>query len=596
VSFAAHVALLDHVLTHRPTVVDRIERSLLNVRDKPLSKSRNRAAFAQVLDRCIWDLPGLPADWARLKGALARRHRADGFEPVQLDAFTNELDPLELVVRAYGQWDATRWPGAAGRLAFAETIFAVAMIRELEHLSLRIWDDGHDRAGEGLASIQTLLDRLNAAAAGCVLVRDAPWLINTALGPFTKHLAPYFAVANHIAASLPDDERLRVHAAGVVLAGGHLRSQLRYRMWQTHLPLDAAENVVFTRNSNALDAALLVRDLVPLLRAYTAARPARPGMDRRDLADVILQGLAADPDLFVARLDLLAPYTFIEDLFVDAKGPRPAYSELGTAQVRLLDEFGRLLGAAAADLGADAGELAPARVRYSPLAMTYGFCADLMSNMAMDTLVGQPAFGLSLDDMFVTHVRHDDKLARVRGWQRLPRRPGEREHVEYSAEFADRIFAWLLDALDQRAARPGAANASRRPSSRLFVTTGSARRRHANADAGVGAPFESDPAEAATPADDYRLDTNPTRAGATGGVAWSAVQMRTDRLEGRLLASAEIDGAWTGISKMLLTRLTGQGADALLTHTARAVIDVLHLACPGLVVDVSPAEPDGSGP
>lgn len=580
-SFAAHVSLVDRFLNGRRPIVERIERLLLNVRDKSLAKSRNRAQFAQLLDLCFWGLPGLPPELVRLKGDLAARHRADGFEPVQLDAFANELDPLELVVRAYGQWDATRWPGAAGRLAFADTIFAVFVLRQLEHLSLRVWDDGRDQAAARLADVQRLLDELNAQNGGGVLVRDACWLLQTGLGPFTKHLRPYFDVADRVAGLPAAHVRLGVHRAGAVLAGGHLRSQLHYRMWQTQLPIDDPENLAFTRNSNALDNALLVRDLVPLLRAYKTACEEQSASERHVLADAIVQGLAADPELFVARLDLLTPYTIIEDLFVQRIDGRVTYSATGRTHVETLADFATLLGENAPALRADAERLAPARAGYSPLGITYGFCADIMSNMAMDTLVGQPSFGLSLEDVFVTDDRAEEKLARARGWQRLPRRPGENEHFDYSTTFAARIFEWLVDALDARASRPGDANVSRQPSSRVFVT------RESSAD-GFAQGVVPD---GTTPADDYRLDTNPTRASHTGATAWPLKQLLADRVEGRLLASADGDGGWTGISKIVLTRLTGQATDALITHVADDVIDTLTLTCPGLVTDLSPRRP-----
>ena len=37
-------------------------------------------------------------------------------------------------------WDSTRWPGTNGRLDYANNLYAVFMLRQLEHLSLRIWD------------------------------------------------------------------------------------------------------------------------------------------------------------------------------------------------------------------------------------------------------------------------------------------------------------------------------------------------------------------------------------------------------------------------------------------------------------------------
>ena len=63
--------------------------------------------------------------------------------------------------------------------------------------------------------------------------------------------------------------------------------------------------------------------------------------------------------------------------------------------------------------------------------------------------------------------------------------------------------------------------------------------------------------------------------------------MANDRAEGRFLASADVDGAWFGVSKALLTIYISQGKDALITDVPSAVIDVLRLTCPDLLVVLS---------
>ena len=118
--------------------------------------------------------------------------------------------------------------------------------------------------------------------------------------------------------SFSDPDRLEIHTAGAKLAGGHLRSQLRSRAQETGRAIDDPDVLAITRNSNSMDAALLVRDLVALLDAYEAACIAGAPEDRLGLADAILQGISADPELFLTRLDLLTPCTMIEDLFIDA--------------------------------------------------------------------------------------------------------------------------------------------------------------------------------------------------------------------------------------------------------------------------------------
>jgi hypothetical protein len=268
---AEHLALFDQFISRRRDIVDRIEQQLLNVQGKDTARRRDRDHFDHLLNACFFALAGLPAGSSRLKGQLAVAHIADGFEPIPLDKYSHELDPLELILRAYNHWDRHRWPGRSGRLTYAHTIYTVFMLRQLEGLSLRIWDDGHDGAPDRLREIQRLLDGLNSPPAQDVFVRDAGWLIQTAQGPLTRRLEPYFKVAAQITASFTGPPGLELHKAGARLAGGHLRSQLRYRMWETGRPADDAEILAVTRNSNSMDCALLVGDLVHLLEAYEGA-------------------------------------------------------------------------------------------------------------------------------------------------------------------------------------------------------------------------------------------------------------------------------------------------------------------------------------
>jgi hypothetical protein len=573
-SFADHVGLLHHFLDRRAEIAETIEGTLLNVRSKETSRIRDRKYFEQRLHACFFGLPGLPRDLARLKGQLAARHLADGFEPVLLDKYSHELDPLELIVRAYEHWERHRWPGKSGRMSFAGSVYAVFLLRHLEQLCLRVWDDGNDAAEDRLHDVQRLLDRLNAAPIPGAFVRDARWLLQTAQGPLTRLLQPYFTIAEHISGSFAESSRLGLHKAAARLTGGHLRSQLRYRAWSTGGPIDDPENLAITRNSNSMDTALLVRDLVSLLSAYERARQERDVEARLDLADAILQGVSADAELFLTRLDLLAPCTMIEELFVErGEDGQARYTPLGQSHLSLLRDYGVLIGRLAAALREDAMTFDPAARVYSPFGIVYGFCADMLSNMAVATLLSQPSFGLSLEDTFVSRGSLDEKLTRARGWAALPRREGEREHFDHSVEFATQVFAGLMGALDARATHPTRPNASGRHDARLFVVPRSDV--HAHPDAAL--------APGIVRADDYRLTTDMKRA-LSGGTYRSVTEMQTDRQEGRFLASIETGGTWIGISKVLLTLVTSQGKDALMTDVPPAVVEVMHLTCPGLIV------------
>lgn len=182
VSFPDHTALLTELLKRHDAIVVQIETRLLNVQGKDTAPNRSRDYFDRIFNSCFYETPGLPRALSELKGQLHASHVADGFEPVVLDGAAHTLDPLELTLRAYDIWERARWPGRNGRLSYARVLFGVFILRQLEALSLRIWDDGNALAGDRLRHIQEVLDRLNDLLDPNVLIRDARWLIQTAQG------------------------------------------------------------------------------------------------------------------------------------------------------------------------------------------------------------------------------------------------------------------------------------------------------------------------------------------------------------------------------------------------------------------------------
>ena len=564
-SFPDHVRLLEHLLAHRQDIVDELDRRLLNVRGEAIGPHTPRDVFEDIVNGCFFES----------SGELAAAHLADGFEPMPGDASSRALDLVELVLRAHHHWRRDRWPGRNGRLVYARSLYGAFMLRQLEFLSLRIWDAGNETAAGCLRQVQRLLDQLNASITA-PRVRDARWLIQTAQGPLTRHLKPYFVVAGAVAESFPSADGIEIHKAGTVLAGGHMRSQLRHRSWQTGWAADDARLLAMTHLSNSMDLALLVGDLIPLLEAYTTAC-AQEDHVRLELADAIVQGLSSDPDLLLTRLDLLAPSTMIEDLFVDHAG-QARVNQMGDAHLERLRRYSELISRTAAALKNDALVLDPSNAPYSPLGIVYGFCADLPANMVLSTLGSLSPADLSLEDMFISRGRLEEKHAQAEEWRRLPKGEAERAPFEHSTEWAQQMFARTFRALEARAARPTEPNASSEPTARLFVVPRGAAidpRRDGALPAGIVA------------AQEHCLTSDTTRARDTGATALPRSRMAGDRAEGRFLASAEVDGAWFGVSKALLSICTVQGKDALITDVPPAVIETLRLVCPELLVVLS---------
>src|SRR5687767_7888366 len=308
--FAYHVALLERLLAGRHDIIDRLERQLFGARGKAYARSGDRESIADIVDACFFGTSTHARELSHLNAQLIAAHLADGYEPLH-DGYSRDLDPVELVLRACHYWDHDRWPGRGGRLLYAQALYTAFIVRKLEQLSLRVWDpsttlgaspptalgaSAHNQdAAERMQHVQRLLDVLNRwdeFPSIAPLVRDARWLIQTAQGPLTKHLKPYFVTADKVSGLSSIDDRLEIHKAGVVLAGGHLRSQLRHRSWQTGRPFDDPLVVAMTRSSSSMDIALLVSDLVPLLHAYVEACARPDGPQRARLADAIVQGLS----------------------------------------------------------------------------------------------------------------------------------------------------------------------------------------------------------------------------------------------------------------------------------------------------------------
>jgi hypothetical protein len=574
--FLDHVGLLEHFLAGRREIVDRIDGRLLNLKGQATRQHTGRAAWGDILNGCFFESPTLSLQTSRLNGQLAAARLADGFEPVAADGYARELDPVDLVVRAHHYWEHSRWPGRSGRLSYAQSLYAAFMLRRLEDLSMRIWDDGNGPAAERLQQVQQLLDLLNAGGAP-PRVRDARWLIQTAQSPLTRHLKPYFTIAERITGSFTDRDRLEIHKAGATLAGGHLRSQLRHRSWQTGWTVDDPQLLAITHLSNSMDMALLVGDLIPLLDAYSAACGRQDADERLVLADAILQGLSADPELLLTRLDLLAPSTVIEDLFVDRtdNGGAPRYTPMGDAHLERVKQYCTLIGRTAESLRHDALLLDPSRAAYSPLGIVYGFCADLPANMVLSTLRSPSTTDLTLEDLFNSTGRLDEKFVQAREWQRLPKGEGERDAFEHSTEWAGQMFARMFTALDARAARHTTLNAASTPDARLYVVP----RGVALKSLGEGAL----PAGIVS-AQEHCLTSDPSSEREAGATVLSRSRLAADRAEGRFLASANDDGEWFGVSKALLTIYTSRGQDALIRDVPPGVIEILRCVCPERVV------------
>ena len=575
--FESHVELLRSFLAHRAEIVAKIE-GLLNAQRKPAHYLQDVPLLSRHFEDCFFTLAGLDLDHARLRRQLDEAHWASGFKPRQAPGQHNDLiDPAELMSRAFLMWQRTRWPGHHGRVSYAHTLFNLYLLRRLMLLAMRLWDAGSPR--DRLAQIQAVLDELwrTTPAGQPVFVRDARWLFPLAQSPTTDELHGYFEVAERIAETLSDDDRLEVFKASVRMAGGHLRSQLRHVSTQKGVSLDEHSLILSTRKSNALDLATLLEGLVPLLEAYERATDVGDDDTRLQLADAICQGVSPDPELFLNRLDLLRPYSMIEHLFIatDRDG-RATYTRTGQRHLRLLEEYAALLDRMSKPLHDDGARFRPADHVYSPYGVLYGFSSRLLEHMSLKATQPNAATTFSLEDVFVGGDA--GKLAWVSGWRKLPHVPREVVKLfEYPQQFAEDVFARIERALRRRV--DGHESSAPVRNGRLFVL-----------------PEDGPPAppEASSVPDlsvEFLLSSDRQVVASKKAIACDELQLLHSRIEGEFLVSYRTPAGWMALAKDILTDVVGAGRDAKIAGLPSAAEHVLKLMCPELVVLSPNAKP-----
>ena len=570
--FQAHIDLLRFFLARRDEVVENIQ-GILNAQRRPSEYLQNGPLLSGLFEDCFFTLSGLTYGQSRLRGQLEEAHSASGFRPREIAGLHNGLvDPAEMMVRAFHLWQQKRWPGRNGRVRYAHTLFNLYVIRHLALLSMRLWDGGSSGTVDRLAQIQAVLDELWKArpADQPLLVRDARWLIQMAQSPATDDLGPYFAVVEKIASTLPHEDRIEIHKAGVRMIAGHLRSQIRYHAMKKGVPVDDEGVVLNTRNSNALDFALLIQELVPLLEAYEQAWLG-DGKARLELADAICQGISPDPELFLNHVELLGAYSMIEHLFITTDGhSHAAYTPMGERHVQLFHDYEARIGRVAKRLQEDCASFRPRAGAYSPYGVLYGFSTDLIEHMALKTTSPDAVKHFSLEDVFAGEDANAGKLEWVSGWRKLPHlKPEIQKLFDYPQQFAEEMFDRIERALQRRVSDDAHAGVQ---AGRLYIL-----------------PGDDIPADVkASPIPDlatrYIASSDPALVAAHKADAYDEAQLLSDRHEGRCVVSYRTGGGWVAITKGVLTDVLGAGRDVKIAGLPSAAAGVLKLMAPTLVV------------
>ncbi|MEO8098648.1 MAG: hypothetical protein ABI811_13175 [Acidobacteriota bacterium] len=547
----ANVELFGLFLTQREAIVEGIE-AVLNAQRKPIGYLQNQSLLSRHIEDCFFARIAATAGQARLRGQLEEAHWTEGFRPRQVrDLYNDLIDPAEMMVRGFYCWQQTRWPGRNGRMHYAHTLFNLYVLRGLQFLSMRIWDEGSSSAGGRLAEIQGVLDELWRSSPGDqpAIVRDARWLIPLAQSLITDELAPYLEVAQRVTETLTEADVLEIQKAHVRMLGGHLTSQIRYHCTKEGVSINEPGVRLRTRTSNALDFALLVQGLVDLLKAYDRALQSGDERMRLDMAGAIWQGISADPELFLNRIDLLSAYSMIEHVFI-APDDHAVYSALGQRHVRLLKEYGALIERLIGQLRDDLPRFRPVDGGCSPYGVIFGLPSHLIEHMALKALQHDAEARFSLEDVFRDVDDRNTgaaKLAWVNGWRKLPHIDPEVQRMyDYPQQFAEDVY----DRMESEMRRRG--DGSR--TGRLYIVSG----------------------------DDVETDIPELPARYFTAEPYDREHLLASRREGHFLVSYETPNGWIGLKKDLLTEVLGAGCDARIAGLPLDAAQVLRLMCIGL--------------
>ena len=559
VPFEAHVELLQLFITHRTAIVDAIQ-GLLSAQQKSLRFQQDLNQLGRLFEDCFFSQPGVPREKSVLRGQLQQSHWADGFKPRDMPGIPNEMfDPADLTARAFNVWNHTRWPGRNGRIRYAQSLFNLYVVRCLTLLEMRLADAGPAGAGERVALLQSLLDALWKSSPPDLprLVRDVRWLVPVAQSPTTDDLGSYFEVARKIEACLPEADRFEIHKASVLMAGGHLRSQLRHFTMQGRT-LDEESLTLSTRCSNALDCAMTIQHLVPILAAYEQAIRSGVADQRRNLAGIILQGLSTDPELYINRLDLLGAYSMVQHLFTADDNSRVTLSPAGLRHVALVKQYVALMRKLQTQLLEDCPQFRPVSGRYSPYGVMFGFSSNILEHMTLKSLQPEAQARFSLEDVFAHHGEDEQRLAWISGWRRLPHVPPEiLKLYEYPQQFAAEVFQRMETAL-----RRHAADAHAHP------RTG---KLHLNRTDVERLPRQ------------FVLSTDPAMVEAGDAGPCQLPRLLADRQEGMFLLSYQTSHGWVAISKDVLTAVLGAGLDASIQGLPEPAMQSLCVMYPDLL-------------
>lgn len=303
--------------------------------------------------------------WVR---ELDRRTRADGFHVLndwdgKADAVNPDIIPIDVLNYVAAQRGADATDAASIAVLLDYYYFHLLAL-----LSVRVWDDGAERADARLDRLQRLLDLLHGdGGSGQRFAADAETLILIATSHYERVEEGYERLLARTR-SLTRSHQVRIALGHASSMGSHLR----FGFEATY-----ARDTLVMRRDNVADYPWLCFALTTLMREYARLQDGGDATVGRDaIVEALLNGLSPDARAFVGEPP---------DLLASCEPERLEFRSL------FLRHRAELLG------GFEAHR--PRRDAYSPLSFFFNFAHNIVKGTIVDVLLRRRRWAPTFNDL-----------------------------------------------------------------------------------------------------------------------------------------------------------------------------------------------------
>ena len=207
----------------------------------------------------------------------------------------------------------------------------------------------------------------------------------------------------------------------------------------------------------------------------------------------------------------------------------------------------------------------------TPFYLDMGYSKSEIGLIAKNAGLWPAVTYFSLEDVFVGEDAHDDRLAWVNGWRKLPHLTREVAALfDYPQQFAEAIFDRIERTL-RRCDSDSEATAGVQ-TGRLFVLAAHDAQADSKTSLIPDLPVR------------YIRSSDRQIVAAQQAEPYDETLLLSDRREGRCVLSYRTPGGWVAITKTVLTEVLGAGRDVKVAGLPPDAARSLKLMCPPLVI------------